>query len=109
MRHNTNLMNGKLTVTLHQPESLAATLCIMFMLMCGALQLQSPKGQKHKRSLYYNSARHTAKTQIHSVLLSECACVCVCVCRPHKAAVLIAVAGRRKRSALILLIRQKFS
>lgn len=73
-------MNGKLTVTLHPPESLAATLCFMFMLMCGALQLRLPKGQKHKRSLYYNSARHTAKTQTHSVFLSECVCARVFVC-----------------------------
>lgn len=66
-------MNGKFTVTLHQPESPA--LCIIFMLMHGALQLLSPKGQKRKCSLYYISARHTAKTQTHSVFPSERVCV----------------------------------
>lgn len=66
-------MNGKFTVTLHQPESPA--LCIIFMLMHGALQLLSPKGKKRKCSLYYISARYTAKTQTHSVFPSERVCV----------------------------------
>lgn len=67
-KHNTRLMDRKLTVTLPWNESWSMTLCIIFMLMCTTHQLFTLRG-KHKHSLYYISACHTAKHR-----LAQCFC-----------------------------------